>query len=327
MMNNRRLKNKDWQIISTYLDGQLTKKQSAAFKVRLVQETALREALRQVEWTKSVLRKAPHRKVPHHFILTRQMAAEAKRYQNRAIRQYGLVSGIASLTFLILAGFQLLPLFRIGMAPNFAMVAKEALIEDSVMMEAETLEEAAAGEPILLLEAVEVEAEPAENLGTVDMMEGVAEEVIEEEMVEIQAFEESEEQNEASDSVEEERQPPMEGSGLTPTPETEPTLSSSETPTAATNSAQLEEEFDATKAEAEPRDEQVVELPKDEAWIEEETSMDNDESLFDQSGTEIGESVTRSPSVLEILAFTGMLVSALVAIIALVAVFRTKNRS
>ncbi|MCD4752477.1 MAG: hypothetical protein K8R40_05360 [Anaerolineaceae bacterium] len=334
MMKKRRLKNKDWHIISAYLDGQLTEKQETAFEERLTQETDLRDALRQIEWTKTVLRKAPRREVPHHFILTRQMAAEAKRHQTRVVRQYGLVSGIASLTFLILAGFQLLPLFKIGMAPNFAMAPKEALMEESMMMEAEAIEELAVEEGMQMQEAPVVEAEPAEDVEAADKMaEGAEEVVAEEELIESAAVTESEETlNETTDSVEEEMQPPIGGGGLSLTLTPKPTEILTETPTAVATSIKPGEEFDANMEGGAPRAEETLELPKEERLIEvdastEDVSTNEDEGLFDQSSIETGESLTKQPSVLKMLAFAGMLLSALTAIIALVAVFRTKNRS
>jgi len=334
MMNNRRLKDKDWQIISAYLDGQLTEKQEMAFEIRLTQETELRDALRQIQWTKSVLRKAPRRKVPHHFILTQQMAVEAKRRKNRVIRQYGLVSGIASLTFLILAGFQLLPYFKMGMAPNLAMAPKEALMEEPMMMEAEAVEELEVEEDMQMQEAPVVEAEPVEDVETADMMvEGAEKVVVEEELVESAAVAESEEElNEITDSVKEESQPPIGEGGLSYTPTPALTEMSTITPIVDATSAKVGEEFDASMEESVPRAEEAGELPKAEGLIEEdesreEASTNEDESSLDQSIIETGESLTKQPSVFEMLAFAGMLLSALTAIVALVAVFRTKNRS
>jgi len=303
-----------------------------AFKIRLTQEIELQHALRQIEWTKSVMRKAPRRKVPHNFVLTQQMAMQAKRRQIRVIRRYGLVSGIASLTFLILAGLQLLPLFKMDMVPNFAMAPKESLMEESLMMEAEAVEELAIEEGIQMEEAPGVHPQPAEDAEIPGMMaEGAEEEVIEEELVESEAVAESEEVlNETADSIEEEVQSPI-GEGeplLTPIP----TEISTITPTGTATSAKVGEESNASMEGGVPRAEETRELAKEEGLIEEDesiedTSINDDEDLNDPSIIETGETLTKQPSVFKMLAFTGMLLSALIAIIAGVAVFRTKNRS
>ena len=334
MMNNRRLKDKDWKIISAYLDGQLAKKKEKVFEARLAQELELRDALRQIQWTKTVLKKAPRRKVPHHFILTRQMAAEAKRRQNRVIRQYGLVSGIASLTFLLLVGIQLVPFFKMDMAANLAMAPKEAIMEESMMMEAETIEEFAGEDSVQVQEEPVVEAEIEQDVETAEMLAEAAEEgVVEEEVAENAAVAESEEVlNETANSVEEEMQPPAGGDGETITPMPVSTENVIETPTVDATSEKLAEEHDDCMDGSAPRSEETVEFSDEEGLITEDAAIEDssaheDEYLLDQPGIDKDESLTEKPSDLEILAFAGMLLSGLIAVITLVAVFRMKNRA
>jgi hypothetical protein len=98
---------KDWQLLSEYLDEQL----SAADRVRLEQglqnRAELRSGLEELRRTRAVLRAAPRRKVPHNFTLTHAMAAEAARPRLSGwFPAMRLTSALAALMFILVLFLQ-----------------------------------------------------------------------------------------------------------------------------------------------------------------------------------------------------------------------------
>ena len=66
----RQLSTKDWELLSSYLDGELNPREKARVEVLLNAQPDYKEALDGLRRTKSILHRAPVRKVPHNFTLT-----------------------------------------------------------------------------------------------------------------------------------------------------------------------------------------------------------------------------------------------------------------
>ncbi len=68
----------DWEILSAYLDGQVSAKEQDKLKQKLATEPEFQRALEELQRTKMVLRSAPRRRVPHNFTLTAAMVPQRK---------------------------------------------------------------------------------------------------------------------------------------------------------------------------------------------------------------------------------------------------------
>lgn len=73
-MNSNTITPRDLELLSAYTDGALNARQRAQMEQRLNADPALSTALRKLESTRNLLRRAPQRKAPRAFTLTRQMA-------------------------------------------------------------------------------------------------------------------------------------------------------------------------------------------------------------------------------------------------------------
>jgi negative regulator of sigma E activity len=73
-----RISPNDWEILSAYLDGQVSAKEQEKLKQKLAAEPELQRALEELQRTKMVLRSAPRRRVPHNFTLTPAMIPQRK---------------------------------------------------------------------------------------------------------------------------------------------------------------------------------------------------------------------------------------------------------
>lgn len=70
------MKQKDLELLSSYLDGQLSSADSARLEARLRMEPALRSVLQDLRGARSLLRQLPMRKAPRNFRLTPQMVGK-----------------------------------------------------------------------------------------------------------------------------------------------------------------------------------------------------------------------------------------------------------
>jgi anti-sigma factor RsiW len=64
---------RDIELLSSYLDGQLSPSESARLEARLSSDTELASAFNDLRAARGILRKLPARKAPRNFTLTRQM--------------------------------------------------------------------------------------------------------------------------------------------------------------------------------------------------------------------------------------------------------------
>lgn len=67
----------DWQLLSEYIDDELSGKQKSRLEERLESERSLREAVQRLRNTKRVLRSAPHLSAPRRFTLTSEMVGQS----------------------------------------------------------------------------------------------------------------------------------------------------------------------------------------------------------------------------------------------------------
>jgi anti-sigma factor RsiW len=91
---------RDLELLSTYLDGQLSPSDSARLKSRLASDEGLRAALDNLRATRSLLRQLPSRRAPRNFTLTPQMAG-VKPPTPRAVPVFRFATALATFLFII----------------------------------------------------------------------------------------------------------------------------------------------------------------------------------------------------------------------------------
>ncbi|QYK49903.1 MAG: hypothetical protein KF701_05765 [Anaerolineales bacterium] len=89
---------RDFELLSAHLDGQLAPADTQALLARLGAEPHLREALQRLTQLRSLLRRAPQRRLPRSFMLTPQQAGQ--RSGVAAWSGFNFASAIAALTLI-----------------------------------------------------------------------------------------------------------------------------------------------------------------------------------------------------------------------------------
>lgn len=127
----------DIELLSAHLDGQLTPGDAEALLARLEHEPELTAAFKQLQRTRSLLRRAPQRRVPRSFMLTAKMAGERARGGLGAWSGFNFASALAALALLLVlvtdVSYNGMPSLGAGAAePQEPMVMMaEAPVEES----------------------------------------------------------------------------------------------------------------------------------------------------------------------------------------------------
>jgi hypothetical protein len=98
---DKNISKRDWEMISAYLDAQLSGRKLSRFESRLSQEPDLRTALNDLHQTRQVLRNSPSLSVPRNFLLTPQMVGRIHHFPHLA-PAFGWISAVASMFLVIL---------------------------------------------------------------------------------------------------------------------------------------------------------------------------------------------------------------------------------
>ncbi|MFA5837457.1 MAG: hypothetical protein WC837_10940 [Bellilinea sp.] len=145
------LSSKDWELLSSYMDGELNPRDKARVETRLSTQPEFLEALDGLRRTKAILRKAPIRKVPRNFTLRAADVQPAKTPRWIPTMQWS--SAAVALVAVFLFAYQLVPGFR-----GLATTASEKAVDTEM------------GAPEL--------AQPAQSLATVPAADQATPEVI-----------------------------------------------------------------------------------------------------------------------------------------------------
>lgn len=71
-MNNK-LRQKDWEFLSAYLDGELSDEEEHDVRIRLASDNAFDELYKKIQYTHKLLTALPHVDPPRHFTISREM--------------------------------------------------------------------------------------------------------------------------------------------------------------------------------------------------------------------------------------------------------------
>jgi len=120
-----------WQLLSAYLDGEVSEEERAQVDTLLASHSQAAEALQALRNTKSLLRMLPQRPVPHNFILTRQEAMVAR--PGWLVKGLRVLSGVSAAALTALLALDLfLPMRAAPQAEMLeSMAAEEAPLESA----------------------------------------------------------------------------------------------------------------------------------------------------------------------------------------------------
>jgi anti-sigma factor RsiW len=156
------MKQRDLELLSSYLDGQLRPSDSSRLEARLSSDPELRAVLSDLRSARGLLRQLPMRKAPRNFMLTPKMVGKNPPLP-RAYPAFRFVTTIATLLFFFTVGLNFLAPQLASQSPAFGMggggapevfsaqapapAATEAPAEDAYATEAPAIEAPAAEPP------------------------------------------------------------------------------------------------------------------------------------------------------------------------------------
>ena len=132
-----KMSNRDWVLLSSYLDGEMNPREIKKLEERLTNEPVLQLALEELQHAKLILQQTPKLKVPRNFFLTPELAGIKTR--PRPVRRYRLASALMTL---MLIGVLVLDFGRTFVSGSMAPAApKEVMLEAISDSAADALEE------------------------------------------------------------------------------------------------------------------------------------------------------------------------------------------
>ncbi len=153
MSKSRYPTQKDLARLSAYMDGELSAREREQMELLLEKEPGLRQYLRELQMTRTLVSSLPEVKPPHSFTLTPEMAGVRER--RRAYPALQLATAFAAIAFLITVGFDALlsGSFALGpMAPAYREAAEPA-VSELQELQGRALENAVEGDAELPMEA------------------------------------------------------------------------------------------------------------------------------------------------------------------------------
>jgi anti-sigma factor RsiW len=111
---------RDLELLSAYLDGQLNSSESARLESRLNSDPQLASALTDLRATRSLLRKLPARRAPRNFTLTRKMVGQNPPLP-RAYPVFRFATALATLLFIFSFGLNSVSQLAASQAPLYGM--------------------------------------------------------------------------------------------------------------------------------------------------------------------------------------------------------------
>jgi hypothetical protein len=114
------MKQRDLELLSSYIDGQLTPSDATRLEARLLVEPDLRAVLRELRSARSMLRQLPMRKAPRNFRLTPKMVGKNPPLP-RVYPAFRFTSALATILLFLSFGFNFLRPQLATAQPQFGM--------------------------------------------------------------------------------------------------------------------------------------------------------------------------------------------------------------
>src|SRR5512134_3035117 len=138
------MKQRDLELLSSYLDGQLSSSDATRLEARLLVEPDLRSVLRDLRSARTVLRQLPMRKAPRNFRLTPKMVGKNPPLP-RAYPAFRFTSALATLLLFITFGLNFLrPQLAAPVASGFGMGGGGGGVEETFSVQSAAATEAPA---------------------------------------------------------------------------------------------------------------------------------------------------------------------------------------
>ncbi|MDA1329532.1 MAG: hypothetical protein O3B43_00470 [Chloroflexi bacterium] len=93
----RKILSRDWELLSSYVDGALSPRALGRFEARLGEDQMFADQLRLLEHTRALLRRAPNARPPRHFTLSPEMVKERSGIFSGLSLSLNAMSAVASL--------------------------------------------------------------------------------------------------------------------------------------------------------------------------------------------------------------------------------------
>ncbi len=155
------MKQRDLELLSSYLDGQLSPSDSARLEARISSDPSLRFVLDDLRGARSLLRRLPMRKAPRNFTLTPKMVGKNPPLP-RAYPVFRFATTLASLLLFFTFGLNFLRPQLASAPPAFGMGGGGG--EETFAAEAAPATEAPAGEePSILMAPMPTETLDAQE--------------------------------------------------------------------------------------------------------------------------------------------------------------------
>lgn len=134
---------RDLELLSSYLDGEIKPSDSARLEARLRSDPELASVLNDLRAARTLLRKLPQRRAPRNFTLTRKMVGQNPPLP-RAYPAFRFVTALATLLFFFTFGLNVMAPQFASQAPAYGMGGGGGAAESELYAaEAPTAEESA----------------------------------------------------------------------------------------------------------------------------------------------------------------------------------------
>jgi len=137
---------KDWLLISAFLDGRLTDAEKTAFESRVDSDSDFKTAFQELQYTRRLLRSLPQKRAPRNFTLSAEYAK--KRSLKWGInRFFGLASAASAVALAAIFAWSNLFVFQAKTAAPAPMLAAAP---EAAMDSAAVANEATSGAPMII---------------------------------------------------------------------------------------------------------------------------------------------------------------------------------
>ncbi|HEX6270191.1 MAG TPA: hypothetical protein VFZ43_08150, partial [Anaerolineales bacterium] len=164
------MKQRDLELLSSYLDGQLSPSDSARLESRLSSDPNLRAVMDDLREARSLLRRLPARKAPRNFTLTPKMVGQNPPMP-RAYPAFRFITTLATLLLFFTVGLNFLAPQLASQAPPLGLGGgggdTELFAEQAPATGAASATEAPAAEPSAELLPMPTETLSAEDAGRI----------------------------------------------------------------------------------------------------------------------------------------------------------------
>ncbi len=140
------LTQKDWLLISAYLDGRLTDAELTAFKSRLASDTDLKISFQEISYTRSLLKALPQKRAPRNFTLSAEYSKKSA-LKWGLNRLFGFASAASAVALAVIFAWTNLFTFAAKTAAPAPMMAA---VPEMAMDNAASAEDAAVSTPMII---------------------------------------------------------------------------------------------------------------------------------------------------------------------------------